>query len=385
MSRRDPDQGSRSGPDSLWGSAPWRVELRLPEVELPQRVEVAIVGGGLTGLAAARRLALAGCETAVLEAGRIGAGASARTGGLVLEHTAAGALPGTENCTQAMLELIEQERLACDLLLAGCDELLHRPDDDSPPGWRDDGASLVVARQVPGGTVDPGRLLEGLARAARGAGAILHENEPVLGLEPGPEATLFVGNRELVARHVLVAAGAYATELLPLPLRLQRALTLAVALAPVDLRALGLARGRGFYTEDLPYLWGRALGEDAAIFGSGWLAAPPGDPLAIRLDEPRVARAFEQLLARVRGLHPALGAAHVTHRWGGPVAVRDGGYPLIARHPDLPQLIVATGYAGHGVALAVRAADWIARAMLEQEPLPEGAGFDPVDAQKPLM
>jgi len=55
----------------------------LPVSALPQRVDVAVIGGGCTGLAAAYALAKSGVETAVLEKDRIGAGASSRHAGIV--------------------------------------------------------------------------------------------------------------------------------------------------------------------------------------------------------------------------------------------------------------------------------------------------------------
>src|SRR5262249_58394120 len=55
-----------------------------PESRIPNPVDVAIVGGGYTGLAAARRLAMSGASVVVLERDRIGSGASSRNGGQVL-------------------------------------------------------------------------------------------------------------------------------------------------------------------------------------------------------------------------------------------------------------------------------------------------------------
>src|SRR5512147_1024337 len=56
----------------------------LPPAPLPGRVDVAVIGGGYTGLSAARALAQRGAAVAVLEQGRIGCGASGRNGGFVL-------------------------------------------------------------------------------------------------------------------------------------------------------------------------------------------------------------------------------------------------------------------------------------------------------------
>src|SRR5258707_499733 len=74
----------------------------------------------------------------VLEASALGAGASGRTGGIVLEGTAAGPLDGVEHCLDALAGVVAEARIDCDLTLPGCWELVHR---DAPgalrPFWRD--------------------------------------------------------------------------------------------------------------------------------------------------------------------------------------------------------------------------------------------------------
>src|SRR5437016_2002893 len=79
-----------------WGVPPWSVDFRPAPGPLPDRVDFAIVGGGFTGLCAAAWLARLAPKKSVLvlEASALGEGASGRTGGLALEDTAAGPLPG---------------------------------------------------------------------------------------------------------------------------------------------------------------------------------------------------------------------------------------------------------------------------------------------------
>ncbi len=79
-----------------WGLPPWTIDVPESTAQVPDDVDVAVVGGGFTGLAAACWLRRRAPErtVAVLEAGRIGAGASGRTGGLVLDESAAGRLSG---------------------------------------------------------------------------------------------------------------------------------------------------------------------------------------------------------------------------------------------------------------------------------------------------
>lgn len=108
-----------------WGQPPWEVPLTVPKAPPPEQAGVVIVGAGLTGLSAARHLAGRNRRVAVLEATRVGDGASGRSGGIALEDTAAGPLAGFENC------LKELERFDCELDLRGCWEISH--DSDAPP------------------------------------------------------------------------------------------------------------------------------------------------------------------------------------------------------------------------------------------------------------
>ena len=59
-------------------------EPQIPARDLPESVDVAVIGGGFTGLSAARTLAKGGAQVAVLEAENVGWGASCRNGGMVL-------------------------------------------------------------------------------------------------------------------------------------------------------------------------------------------------------------------------------------------------------------------------------------------------------------
>src|SRR5712664_2647503 len=79
-----------------WGAPPWAVDFRPAPRALPDQVDIAVVGGGFSGLSAAawlRRLA-PGRSALVLESASLGEGASGRTGGMALAETAAGNLPG---------------------------------------------------------------------------------------------------------------------------------------------------------------------------------------------------------------------------------------------------------------------------------------------------
>lgn len=366
-------------PDSDWGVPPWRVDVTLPPAPPPARSAVAVVGAGLTGLTAAYALARRGCEVAVLEAGRVGAGASGRTGGIVLEHTAAGPLPAADQCIPGLARLVREADIDCDLRLGGCWELAHGGDPGSGPlRWRDGATWLRVAEEVAGGTLDPGALLAGLARAARAAGASIHEGARVREITLGRPVTLALEGAVAHAEQVVLALNAYTTALLPGAGGLASALTLALATAPLDaatVTAAGLAARLPFYTQDLPYLWGRLLADGLLVLGAGLVFDPDGDLARVGVGAGEARDALTRLEARLRGFHPALADVRVAARWGGPVAFRGGRAPLVAPHPAARNVILTGAYAGHGVALSVRVGELVAAAIADGRPLPTWGAF----------
>jgi glycine/D-amino acid oxidase-like deaminating enzyme len=154
----------------------------------------------------------------------------------------------------------------------------------------------------------------------------------------------------------------------------QPKLTLAVATEPLtraQLKALGLASRKPFYTVDLPYLWGRLLKNNAAIFGAGLVHAPEERNLAkIDVRKGDAAGRIAWLEGRVRDLHPVMKNVRFTHRWGGPVLFTEGARPIFHIHPQLPQVTILAGFNGHGVALSVYLGEWAARALLGRRKLP---------------
>ena len=386
---------------------------------MPEAVDVAIVGGGFTGLTAAAIVKRLAPEKSVLllEAGRVGDGASGRTGGMVLAETAAGRLPGLGDVLKGYRKVLRELGLAADLTLPGVWELARgtrsmegkaiRPLRRSPIEWSDAGKLRAVGR-VPGGAVDPGKATAGLAGAAQRAGVQIAERtavekigfrEPLrLRVRTAGNGRTAGGTKTILAERVLVATNAGSVDLAeglflgrePAEPKLTFAICTA-RLASKLLRTIGLASGRPFYTVDLPYLWGRALRDGRLIFGSGLV---PGWGESLR-KESRTGRAaqfgkgnlwkglekvdvrrgeaaerLKSLEKRVRELHPGLGKIRVTHRWGGPILITHGFLPVFRAHPKSKRVVVAGGYSGHGVALSVYLGKWAAEHLVRERPLP---------------
>ena len=375
---------SSSSTRDPWGMPPWEIRFVPTPQPLAPEADFAVVGAGFTGLAAAAWLRILDPRKSVVivESGRIGHGASGRTGGMALGESAAGDLPGLGDVLEGLSGIFAKLRIDCDLSLPGAWEIARKGGlPDSPMHWNDSG-TLRVAREVPGGTLDPGKLLGALAKAAEELGAVILENRRVesigwgrnieLGFEPRPDAT-----KKIHARQVLFATNALSLPLSGLAGSTHPKLTLAALTAPLpepNLQAIGLAQRKPFYTVDFPYLWGRLRNDNSIVWGAG-LVDPPeksGGLESIDIASAEPSRMFASLEKRIRGLHPALASVSFTHRWGGPILFREGwGPPVFDFHPRSRKGIVLGAFAGHGVALSSYLGAWAAEALLGRRELPD--------------
>jgi gamma-glutamylputrescine oxidase len=403
-----------------WGAPPWTIAFRPKSRPLPVHVDFAIIGAGFTGLSAAAHLAklAPGKSVLVLESASLGNGASGRTGGMALAETAAGPLPGLGDVLAAYKKILRNLKIDSRLHLPGAHELgRSHTRKDSPISWSDSG-NLRIVRKVPGGTVDPGKVLSGLARAAQIAGAQILEHAEVLSINspakrntrdssasPNDKDSLsplrlrirlkFRGRlqqKTLLANQVLLATNAASLPLSGLRKIAEPKLTFALATAPLtrpQLRSIGLSSRRPFYTIDFPYLWGRLLENNGVIFGAGLVPLPASasSPFSRRFSAPNSKLGFRDLLrfhirsgesagrlawleSRIRNMHPALKKIRVTHRWGGPILLTKDFRPVFRRHPRHKNVLVLAGFSGHGVALSVYLGHWAAQSLLGHRPLP---------------
>jgi glycine/D-amino acid oxidase-like deaminating enzyme len=364
-------------PASKWGQTPWTIDFRPEPASIPDPLDVAILGAGFTGLAAAARLRQLdpSQQVGVFETGRIGAGSSGRTGGLALAETAAGDLRGLGDVLSGFSQILRDLKVDCDLTLPGAWELHREPSvAASPIHWEDSG-TLRVAHEVPGGTIDPGKLVSGLARAAARLGVLIIENREVNCVRFAETPIVCLGDKEIRARQVLFSTNAASLELSGLAEVGEPKFTMALAtnaLTDSQLDDVGMISGNPFYTIDLPYLWGRLLNGNRVIFGSGLVHLEDWRELAtldVACGEP--AQLLRNLERRVHALHPALASVTISHRWGGPILVTDHWRPVFQRHPESSAALVLGGYSGHGVALSVYLGSWAAEAMLGRRALPD--------------
>jgi glycine/D-amino acid oxidase-like deaminating enzyme len=343
---------------------------------MPRVVDFAVVGGGFTGLAAAAWLKRLAPEksVALLEAETFGAGASGHTGGLALAESAAGNLSALGDVLAGYRKILAELRVDGDVLLPGVYEVGRTaPLKNSPIRWSDSG-DLQAVNEVPGGTIDPGKIVAGLAVAAERAGVLLFEHAVVERCDFLAPMHLHTSLGILQATQTLFATNAYSLELTGWTKRAESCFTLAVATQPLSdstVEAIGLSSGKPFYTVDLPYLWGRLLGKQV-IFGSGLVHfADWREMHSLNIETGAATELFTHLKKRIRGLHPGLRDILITHHWGGPIAISEGWVPIFERHPESSKAIVLGGYSGHGVAQSVYLGAWAAEVLLERRELPK--------------
>jgi glycine/D-amino acid oxidase-like deaminating enzyme len=391
-----------------WGSPPWKITFTPERQKLLRHVDFAIIGGGFTGLAAAAWLQLLAPEksVAVFEAAGIGAGASGRTGGMVLAETAAGNQPGLGDVLAGFRSILEKLKVRCDLALTGAWEIARHAQSgkvkhkQSPIAWSDSG-TLKIVNEVPGGTLNPGKLVSGLARAAESHGAQIHENHRVQNVHWGAAPELHLVTTRGEKQKITATKILFATNALSLPQAamtgMHPRLTLAVLTRPLSekvLASIGLALRKPFYTLDFPYLWGRVRPDRSIVWGAGLVQSPDADDLEkvdITATEP--AAAFDRLEHRIRHLHPALEKTKFALRWGGPILFRDSWKPVFDWHPQSVATVVSESsrtardasrnaivlgaYAGHGVALSSYLGTWAAEVLLGRRQLPKWSALQP--------
>jgi glycine/D-amino acid oxidase-like deaminating enzyme len=294
---------------------------------------------------------------------------------MVLAETAAGNLPGLGDVLGGFTSILKELAVHCDLALPGVYEVgrtggLH----DSPISWSDSGP-LRAVKQVPGGMIDPGKMVSGLARAAEKSGVQILENISVEEIEFADPVWLRFRGGQLRARNVLLATNGMSLELSGLAGRGQPKFTLAVATEPLDtiqLESLRLESERPFYTVDFPYLWGRTLRTEGVIFGGGLVHLKDWREFAsVDVGSGQAAELIAHLESRVRVLHPVLQSVRFTNRWGGPILIAAQWRPVFAQHSRSARIIVLGAYSGHGVAQSVYLGRWAAEVMCGRKSLPD--------------
>ena len=348
------------------------------------RVDVAIVGAGVTGCSCALTLADAGLRVRVHEAREVAGGASGRNGGFALRGCAApydvaraelgaGHAASLWRMTERALERLAglagdafrrtgSLRLAADReeaeSLRAEYEALHA--DGFEVEWRPELDGRLVGRfhgaifHPPDGSIQPARWVRRLAIQAAEAGAEIREHDPVSAFE------------KLDADQVVLATDGYTHGLLE---ALDRAVSPArgqvVVTEPLDEEYFACphyARHGYDYWQQTPDL--------RLVLGGFRDSAVEEESTAEERTTPGIQARLEAFAHELVGFAPK-----ITHRWSGIFGVTEDRMPLVGPMAGYDGLWVACGYSGHGNVLGLACGELVGRAIAGQ-PVPELALFD---------
>ncbi|HEX6033735.1 MAG TPA: FAD-binding oxidoreductase [Anaerolineales bacterium] len=378
----------------------WHSTIQMPDdsvlTPLPEKVDVAVIGGGYTGLSAARTLAKSSLKVAVLEANTIGWGASSRNGGMVLTGLKLGMQTivkryGQEiakrlfQCSLDSIDTVEQivreENIDCGFARSGHlltankpkhyealqeeAEFMERefnhqthliPRDQQHAEIGSDLYYGALLDECSGG-LNPAQYVTGLARAAHNVGASLHAKARVIRLERQGNHFLVETERgSLNAEKVLVGTSGYTGSVTK---QLQRkvipigSFIIATARLPDDLVKQLLPNNRMIF-DYKHYLNYFRLWDNRMIFG-GRAAFFPETSGTIQ-------RSAEILRREMIQVYPQLKDVKVEYVWGGTL---DFAFDMMTHVGETDGMYYSLGYAGHGVAMATYLGKTVAEAMIK--------------------
>ena len=366
--------------------------------ELPESVDVAIVGGGFCGLSAARTLARRGVKACLLEAESFGWGASSRNGGMVLSgmklpmptlikrygrETVQRMYAASLESITCVEQIIREENIDCDFSRCGHLEVAckqshfdgYQESADCIQREFNHSLRIVPKADLPGeigsavyfgGLVDetsaglnPARYVAGLAHAAHHAGACLHaltRAEKIESTSTNGKKRFRVATSRgtLAADDVLLASGAYTTSASPalrkkiIPIG---SYIIATEILPDRLARELSPRNRMIYDSKHFLHYYRLTPDNRMLFG-GRAAFFPETESTIR-------QSAEILRCDMISVYPQLRNTKIDYVWGGTL---DFTLDVMPHAGKIDGMYYAAGFAGHGVA----AATWFGSKLAEQ-------------------
>ncbi|WP_295478510.1 FAD-binding oxidoreductase [uncultured Pseudomonas sp.] len=374
-----------------------------PSLQGAHTADVCVVGGGFSGLNTAIELAERGLSVILLEARRIGWGASGRNGGQLIRGVGHGVeqfapVIGSEGVRQLKLmgleaveivrQRVERHGIQCDLKWGYCD-LANKPaqlqgfaedlEELRSLGYRhelqllqaDEMHSVVGSDRYVGGLIDRGsghlhplNLALGEAAVARQLGVQLFEDSTVTRIDYGPQVTVHTATGQVQAKFLVLGCNAYLNDLnAELGGKVLPAGSYIIATEP-----LSEEQARQLLPQDMAVCDQRValdyyrLSADRRLLFGGACHYSGRDPQDIgAYMRPKMLKVFPQL-ANVR----------IDYQWGGMIGIGANRLPQIGRLKEHPNVFHAQAYSGHGVNATHLAGRLLAEAISGQH----GGGFE---------
>ena len=376
-----------------------RTELApFPILKGAVQAQVCVVGAGYTGLSCALHLAQMGLDVVVVEAHRVGFGASGRNGGQVgsgmrqdqiwLEKVAgrdaAHALWAlSEDAKTLVRDLLAEHAMpvrfypgvahACRTRAQARDtaaygEKLHRDYGYDQLDALDQTAirRLIGSNAFCGGEVDRGaghlhplNFAIGLAQAAAQSGARIFERSEVVRVDAGAKPVVRTASGHITAEHVVLAGNGYLGQLNPqIAAKVMPINNFILATEPLGDRAAGLL-AEPIAVADSKFVvnYWRMSEDNRLLFGGG-------ESYGYRF--PDIIKTVSKPMLEV---YPQLKGVRIDHAWGGTLAITLNRMPCFSRPGQ--NIFSASGYSGHGVAMATLAGKLMAQAIAG-----DASGFD---------
>ncbi|WP_448205012.1 NAD(P)/FAD-dependent oxidoreductase [Azospirillum sp. sgz302134] len=375
----------------------WYADTATPQPQHPAlegelSCDVCVVGGGYTGLMTALELAERGFDVVLLEAQRVGWGASGRNGGQIItgynkpmatierwvgKEDARRLWDLGEEAKTLLAERVERHRIACDLTwgflyaavkprhMADVAELEREMRGEYGYGQvraldRDSVRGVVNSEAYVGGLFDSGsghlhplNYALGLAGAAAKAGVRIFEDSRVTAIDTGAEPRATTPKGTVRARFLVLAGNAYLGTLAPrLSTMIMPVATYLIATESLGAEtAASLLPGNAAVSDmNLVLNYFRRSADHRLLFGGG-VSYSGMDPPGVR----------QTMRSKMLAVFPQLRGAAVEYFWGGHVAITMNRMPQVGRLS--PTTCFAHGYSGHGVALAGMAGRVMAEAI----------------------
>jgi glycine/D-amino acid oxidase-like deaminating enzyme len=395
------------------GTSLWLDEYGGPRFSAPalagrHEADVVIIGGGITGCVAARRLAARGLRVVVLEARKIGRGSTAASTALLMQEpdvdfgdlserygrgAAASVWMASRRAVQSMIRAIAGLETPAALHrvpsvyftrdLSQARALAREARARTRAGiqcrWLDPeqltdltgirGAGAILTRG--NGQVNPYIACLGFAAAAGRKGVRIHERSAVRRVEArGSEIEAETEHGIVRARWAVVATGYATPEFKPLAGRFRMSNTYVIATPPLDAeqrRRIGLGDVMVWDTER-PYHYGRWTADHRLLFGGC------DHPHKRKTSAATLRRRTAELIADLVDLYPAARGMAPEHAWEGRFATTPDGLPYVGTHGRYPRHLFALGYGGNGMTFGFLAAGILDR-MMRGVPRPEDRLF----------